>query len=105
MFEKLGPNLARTIMGAAYNPAYIYELETDGSGFHVHITDPTTGETRTVDLEPDPPSEEKLQATYEVEREYKRHRLMGLPLVVLEIIVVLGAVTAGLYFAAQLALR
>lgn len=35
MIEHLGPNMARSILGNAYNPDFRYELATDDEGFHV----------------------------------------------------------------------
>lgn len=60
MIEPLGPNMARSIMGSAYNPAYKYELETDDDGFHVIITNPEDGETTSMKLDPEEPDQERI---------------------------------------------
>lgn len=43
MIEKLGPSLARTVVGDDYNPDFTYELETSDAGLRLIITDPKTG--------------------------------------------------------------
>lgn len=60
MIEHLGPNMARSILGSAYNPDFRYELETDDEGFHVIITNPEDGTSSYIKLEPEEPNQEKL---------------------------------------------
>lgn len=77
MIEQLGPNMARTIVGDAYNPDFKYELETDDEGFHLIVTNKSTGEseyrdlkTTTKDIVEEPPlfDEEAIEA------EHRRHK-------------------------------
>lgn len=64
MLELLGPNVARTIMGDAYNPDFRYELETDDNGFHVIITNIETKEFSSVELSAQEADPEKLSSIW-----------------------------------------
>lgn len=79
MFEPLGPNMARTLMGDAYNPAYKYELETDADGFHVIITDKQSGKSKSVRLEPEEPDEVRLTPIWrqDLDRRLQRNDLLS----------------------------
>ena len=57
MIEHLGPNMARSILGNAYNPDFRYELETDDEGLHVIITNPEDGTSSYIKLDPEEPKE------------------------------------------------
>lgn len=61
MFESLGPNMAKSLMGDAYNPEYRYELETDDSGFHIIVTNTRTNDKSFVHLETEAPNPEKYR--------------------------------------------
>lgn len=43
--------MARTIVGAAYNPDFLYDLETTAEGFSVITTNTLTGEVSSYKLE------------------------------------------------------
>lgn len=60
MIEVLGPNMARSLMGSAYNPDFRYELETDDEGFHVIITNPEDGTSTVMKLDADEPDPDKI---------------------------------------------
>lgn len=48
--EQLGPNMARTIVGDAYDPDYNYFLDTDEGGLHLTIVNKINGDSRHIDL-------------------------------------------------------
>lgn len=68
MFEELGPNMARAIVGEDYNPNYKYELETAEEGLSLHITDKSTGESSTLMLNDDPKDSKHYDPMYDEER-------------------------------------
>lgn len=65
MIEHLGPNMARSILGNAYNPDFCYELETDDEGFHVIITNPEDGTSSYIKLDPEEPNPDKLKPIWQ----------------------------------------
>lgn len=69
MYEQLGPCMARSIMGAAYDPDRKYALETAEDGFHVIILDPKTGEKTTLKLEPEPVDAARMTPIWQDELE------------------------------------
>lgn len=68
MFEELGPNMARTIVGESYNPDYKYELETSDEGLRLHITDKKTGECNTIKLQDEQEPSKHWDPLYDEER-------------------------------------
>lgn len=60
MIEPLGPNMARSLMGDAYNPDFRYELETDDDGFHVIIINTADGTSSSVKLDPEAPDPQRI---------------------------------------------
>ena len=78
MIETLGPNMARTIVGDAYDPDYKYELETDDEGFHLIVTNKTTGESKYLNLNESEKEEDTRAPLWDeerLERESKRSKL------------------------------
>ena len=65
MIEHLGPNMARSILGNAYNPDFRYELATDDEGFHVIITNPEDGTSSYIKLDPEEPNPDKLKPIWQ----------------------------------------
>lgn len=68
MFEELGPNMARAIVGEDYNPDYKYELETSDEGLCLHITDRSTGDSHSMMLKDDPKDSKHYDPMYDEER-------------------------------------
>lgn len=64
MIEPLGPNMARSLMGSAYNPEFKYELETDDAGFHIIVTNMQDGTSTSIELDPEPPDPERLSSVW-----------------------------------------
>ena len=97
MIEPLGPNMARTVMGDAYNPDYKYELETNEEGFHVIITNPKTGESSNLELEPEKEDRSKLTAIWDDEllQRKKRGGLLSSGLFWLLTILFVGCIVAA----------
>lgn len=60
MIEVLGPSMAQSLMGSAYNPDYKYELETDDDGFHIIIINPEDGTSTSMKLDPEQPDPERI---------------------------------------------
>lgn len=68
MVEHLGPNMARTVMGPAYNPAFEYTLVTDEEGFHVLAHNPEDDSMSCIKLDPEAPDPERLTPIWDLEK-------------------------------------
>ena len=83
MFEPIGPNIARTIVGDDYNPDFRYELETTDECLRLVVTNKETGEVSYKDL-----TDTNTQSNHDDERldsmrSYKRRGLTGASLAIL----------------------
>lgn len=103
MIEKMGPAMAKSIMGDAYSPEYRYELETTDEGLQVIVTNKQTGEASVVKLTDDPTESSHYDPIYEEEAirargEYTKRGWMGLLAAMLICIAFIGAVCLAVYF-------
>lgn len=78
MIEELGPNMARTIVGDAYDPEYKYELETSEDGLKVIITNRKTEESTCQYLRDDPKPVESRAPIWDEEKVNLDTRLLEL---------------------------
>ena len=67
MIELMGPAMAKSIMGDAYNANYRYELETTDEGLQVIITNKETGEASVLKLSEDVTENPHYDPIYEEE--------------------------------------
>lgn len=74
--EKLGPNMARTLLGGAYDETREYELVMTEEVTRVMSTNPNTGELESVDIMPDIPNEELLADAFTTTVQGKRRPLL-----------------------------
>lgn len=93
MFEPIGPNIARTIVGDDYNPDFRYELETTDECLRLVVTNKETGEVSYKDLTDTNTPSHHVDPLYDDERldsmrNYKRRGLTGASLAILLLCVV-----------------
>lgn len=99
MIEKLGPNMARTVMGTAYNPAFEYTLVTEEDGFQVIARNPEDDTITCIHLDPEEADPQRLTPIWDMERlerEGKKETWKQV-LIVVGTLLAFGAILALLY--------
>lgn len=98
MIEHLGPNMVRTIVGDAYDPAFRYELETNEEGFHLIVTNKESGESNCVDLTDTIRPEEPPKQIWDEEKlNMSRHHIIVGPMiaVIIVVLIMIGVILHG----------